>query len=119
MAKVMVADDDVVIVKLVRRLLDDMGHAVTTADNGHDALKLGMEGDFDLYILDVRMPRLDGYSLCRSITRKFPDRKVLLITGLDVSKYESMANASGAAGTIAKPFETEGFKTWVRPFLPR
>ena len=115
--KILLADDDDAIVKLVRRLMESLGHEVVTAQNGMDALKLGMDGCFDLCILDVKMPRLDGYSLCRSITRKFPSCKVILITGLDVNKYEAMAKASGASGTIAKPFDALQFKTWIESFL--
>ena len=118
MGRILVADDEEDVTRLIRRVLEGMGHQVVLAANGMDTLKLGMSETFDLYVFDVRMPRLDGYSLCRSITQKFPGRKVILITGLDVQKYEAMAKVSGAATTIAKPFDAEQFKKAVQPFLP-
>lgn len=118
MGKVLVADDEEEVVRLIRRMLEGFGHKVTVAANGLDALKLGMSGGFDLCVFDVRMPRLDGYSLCRSITRKFPSAKVVLITGLDIQRYETMAAASGCAATIAKPFDGTQFMKAIAPFLP-
>ena len=118
MAKILLADDDEDVIRLIRRILEGLGHQVVSTTNGLETLKLGMNDDFDLYIFDVRMPRLDGYSLCRSITRKFPARNVVLITGLDTQKYEPMAKASGATITIAKPFDADKFKKAIQPFLP-
>jgi CheY-like chemotaxis protein len=119
MGRVLVADDDAIIRRLVQRVLEGMGHEVTVAENGMDTLKLAMGEEFDLYILDVRMPRLDGYSLCRSITQKYPARKVILITGLDIAKYEPMSKASGATLTIGKPFDIARLQKAVAPFLPQ
>lgn len=118
MGRILLADDDEDIVSLLQRALTGAGHEVVTAKDGQEALKLGMNETFDLYIFDVRMPRLDGYSLSLSITKKFPDKKVLLITGLDTSKYEPMAKASGAAGVISKPIDIPQFQKLVKAHLP-
>ncbi len=118
MARILVADDDEAVVRLVQRILGGLGHVVASTTNGMEALKRGMNEDFDLYILDVRMPHLDGYSLCRSLRQKFPSRSVVLITGLDTSKYAPMAKASGATATIGKPFDAVQFQKAIAPFLP-
>lgn len=117
MGRILIADDEDTVVKLMRRALEGAGHEVVVAVDGQEALKMAMSQDFNLYILDVRMPRLDGYSLSLSITKKFPGRKVLLITGLDTQKYESMARASGAATTLAKPFDAAQFMAQVQRLL--
>lgn len=119
MGRILIADDEEDILKLMRRALMGAGHEVVTARDGQEALKLGMSEDFDLYIFDVRMPRLDGYSLSLSITKRHPGKKVLLVTGLDTSKYESMAKASGAAATIPKPVEILDFLKLVEVHLPK
>lgn len=118
MGRILVADDEEDVLLLLKRALAGAGHEVVTARDGQEALKLGMAQDFDLYIFDVRMPRLDGYSLSLSITKKYPGRKVLLVTGLDTSKYGPMAKASGAHGTIVKPVDLIEFTKQVKALLP-
>ena len=118
MARVLVADDEDGVLKLIRATLESAGHEVVTAVDGHEALKTGLARDFDLYILDVKMPHLDGYSLSLSITKRFPSRKVVLVTGLDTQKYEVMIKACGASGTIPKPFDSAEFMKQISKFLP-
>jgi CheY-like chemotaxis protein len=118
MGRILVADDDEVVVKLMRRVLEAAGHEVVSVADGHEALKLALSRDFDLYILDVRMPRLDGYSLSLSITKKFPERKVVLVTGLEARKFEPMAKISGASAIIPKPFDPLEFLNQIKSFLP-
>jgi DNA-binding response OmpR family regulator len=117
MARILVADDMEDILKLVRRVLEAAGHTVVTAMNGHEALKLGLSQDFDLYIFDVKMPQLDGYSLSLSITKRFPGRKVVIVTGLDSEKYAVMLKACGASGTISKPFDGPEFMKQIGKFI--
>ena len=118
MARVLVADDEEAILSLVRRVLEQAGHEVVTVSDGHEALKRALKEDFDLYVLDVRMPHLDGYSLSNSITKRFPHRKIVLITALDRVKYEAMINLSGATATISKPFDGTQFLGEIKKFLP-
>jgi DNA-binding response OmpR family regulator len=117
MAKILVADDEAPILELLRRRLESAGHAVVTVADGQQALKLVQSDDFDLYVLDVKMPRLDGYSLAHSIKKRFPERKVVLITALDTQKYEVMTNACGADMTISKPFDGDEFMRQIAGFI--
>ena len=119
MGRILVADDEDVIVKLLRRCLEGAGHEVVATSDGNEALKAVLNQDFDLYVLDVRMPRLDGYSLCNSIKKKFPDRPVVLVTVLPPQKFEAMAKASGASAIIPKPFDAPEFMARIEQFLPK
>jgi two-component system alkaline phosphatase synthesis response regulator PhoP len=118
MARILLADDNLEIAKMMRDALEDGGHEVRCVHDGCQALKIAMNEDFDFYVLDVRMPMLDGYSLTLSIKRKFPGRRVLLVTGLDPKKYEVMANAAGADATLQKPFAMPDMIDLVNGLLP-
>ncbi|MBI4396590.1 MAG: response regulator [Elusimicrobia bacterium] len=118
MARILVADDEETVLSLIRRVLEGAGHQVVTAADGNEALKLALSKTFDFYIIDVKMPLLDGFSLARAITKRFPARKVVLITALDRPKYEILGNISGAAAIIAKPFDGPQFMSQIAPFLP-
>lgn len=119
MGRILVADDEDVVVTLIRRSLEKEGHEVFSTSDGHEALKAALNQEFDLYVFDVRMPRLDGYSLCNSIRTKFPGRPVVLVTALPQEKYSAMAQAAGASATIAKPFDGPEFMGRIAPFLPK
>jgi signal transduction histidine kinase/ActR/RegA family two-component response regulator len=65
--RVLLAEDNLVNQRLALRLLEKMGHAVTLVDNGIDALERGMHGEFDLILMDVQMPALDGLAAARQL----------------------------------------------------
>jgi CheY-like chemotaxis protein len=119
MGRILIADDEEVVVKFLRRCLEGAGHEVVATSDGLEALKAALTQDFDLYVLDVRMPRLDGYSLCNSITKKFPGRPVVLVTALAPQKFEAMARTSGASAIIPKPFDAPEFMRRIEQFLPK
>jgi CheY-like chemotaxis protein len=118
MAKIFVADDEETIVRMVRRVLESAGHEVKTVSNGLEAIKLAAAEDFDLYLIDVRMPRLDGYSLSNSITKQFPERKVVLITGVEKESYELMVKTCRASAVLEKPFDGPQLLEKIKEFLP-
>lgn len=117
MARILVADDEEVILALIQRVLKTAGHEVVTAIDGEEALKLAISQTFDLYIVDVRMPRLDGYTFSKDMTTRFPGRKVILMSGQDSEKNEAMMKASGAVCCIAKPFEGPQFLSEIAKFI--
>jgi CheY-like chemotaxis protein len=119
MGRILVADDEEVIVNLLKNALEGAGHDVVGTSDGLQALKMALSAEFSLYVFDVRMPRLDGYSLCNSIRKKFPGRPVVLVTGLPPEKYEAMARASGATLIISKPFDEAEFMRQVEKYLPK
>lgn len=105
MAKLLVADDDLETLELLKMGLEMGGHEVTTATDGKRALQLGQDGDFDMYILDVTMPYLDGYHVAEALSEKFPNRKILLLTSRDYEKDRVAVEACGADAHMSKPFD--------------
>lgn len=106
MARILVAEDDLEALELLKTILEMGGHAVTTACDGKEALALGESGTFDLYILDVSMPFLDGYHVAGALSEKFPERKILLLTSRDYEKDQMAVQACGADAHMSKPFDT-------------
>ena len=74
-ARILIAEDDRVLQDLVAELLAEAGYEVVTASDGDEALKLVREQAPDLVLLDVSMPRLNGYAVCREIRESGPGRR--------------------------------------------
>ena len=79
MAHILIVDDEANIRKVVREYAEFEGHQVSEASNGMEAVKLCTDNDFDLIIMDVMMPRLDGYSACKEI-RKSKNIPVIMLS---------------------------------------
>ncbi|MSP50063.1 MAG: response regulator [Alphaproteobacteria bacterium] len=107
-AQVLVVDDNVVIRSVVRKALEESGHAVTLAENGERALQAGAAGSgFDLIITDIEMPRMGGVDLVTAIRKSRPDAKILVMSGRFVGadlKGMMSAKTFGVQGSLEKPF---------------
>jgi DNA-binding NarL/FixJ family response regulator len=102
--RILIADDHAVVRGGLRLLLDkepDM-EIVAEVDNGADALARCLEGDIDLAVLDVAMPRLTGLQAVQEISRRCPTIRTLILSMHDREQYVSEALAAGASGYVAK-----------------
>jgi putative two-component system response regulator len=108
-ARVLVVDDDAQNRKLIRACLAVRGWAVTEADDGARGLSLIRDTDFDLVFLDVMMPGMNGYEVCRRIKSQDPTRAipVVLVTALDDIESRVAGIQSGADDFLTKPFHIE------------
>ena len=79
MYKILVVDDEEMIRKIVSKYASFEGHEVTEAQDGMKAIELCRNGDFDIVIIDIMMPELDGFSACREI-RKFSDVPIIMLS---------------------------------------
>ena len=78
--------------------------AVLTADNGEQAVEKLKKNTVSLIVTDLKMPRMDGFSLLQHVMENFPDIPVIVITGFSTPEMEKMARKGGAVSYIAKPF---------------
>ena len=106
---VMVVDDSPTVRKLLTIKLEKHGHRVVTASNGMDALSKISEEMPDLILLDVTMPRLDGYQLCKlvktdAVTKHIP---VVMLSGNDGFFDKMRGRMAGSVAYLTKPFEPE------------
>jgi DNA-binding response OmpR family regulator len=105
--RILAADDDHDLLELLRMVLSRRGYDVLTAENGKDALQIALTEKFDLILLDVMMPFIDGYHLTHEIINKLGPQAppVLIMTGRDTKRERAVALMSGAHDIIQKPFE--------------
>ena len=106
-ATVLVAEDNPLNFELVRDLLDARGHRVEWARDGEEALSLALTGRFDLLLLDLHMPRLDGLEVIRGIRAAPPERplKVIALTADAMAGVRDDLFAAGVDGYLAKPLD--------------
>lgn len=106
MARILVAEDERDIRELIGFTLRHHGHEVLTASNGEDALAIALRERPDLVLLDIRMPRLTGYEVCRRL-RAEPTTQHIPVAFLSAKGQDSEVQAgmdAGATDYILKPF---------------
>ncbi|EXX89471.1 transcriptional regulator [Paenibacillus darwinianus] len=117
--KILVVDDDEKITSLLRRSLAFEGYEVTTAANGLEGLKAMLAADPDLVVLDVMMPHVDGWEVCRRIREGGSAVPVLMLTAKDEIKDRVKGLDTGADDYLVKPFALEELLARVRALLRR
>lgn len=105
--RILIADDDAELARLISHDLTRHGFEVSVAETGTEALRLGRAERWDLVLLDVMMPEIDGYHIAEELTKHLGDKcpKIIIITCRDVSKEQGVALMSGATAAIQKPIE--------------
>ena len=118
MAKILVVDDEAVLVKGIRFNLQQEGYQVETGSDGEQAVELAREGSFDVVILDLMMPKIDGLQACMRI-REFSDVPIIMLTAKGEDSDKLMGFACGADDYVTKPFNILELKARVRALLRR
>lgn len=118
---VLVADDDPHIVELVAFRLERAGYDVIPATDGQEALSLLTEHQPDLAVLDVMMPRLNGYDITRELrqSERTRDIPVILLTGCAQEADVQLGFEAGADDYLRKPFSPEELRARVQAILGR
>ncbi len=108
---IMVVDDSVSIRQVVSRLMEDQGWKVLTAKDGIDALERLSESRPDLIVLDIEMPRMNGYEFLGALKARsgFEEIPVVMLTSRTATKHRDKAKALGAKGFIVKPYNDDEF----------
>ncbi|MDP8211540.1 MAG: response regulator, partial [Candidatus Stygibacter australis] len=114
MKRVLIVDDDKNIRDLLEEFLRDEGYLTTSAVDGEDALDKLEYQKFDLYVLDICMPRMDGMQLMKEIKRRHPFAVIIITTGFSTLENAVRAIREGAFHYIAKPIMADEFLDVVR-----
>ncbi|MFI5184741.1 MAG: PleD family two-component system response regulator [Vicinamibacteria bacterium] len=117
--RILVVDDDENILNLEKTILEQKGFDVTGAAGGVEALKLLAEQVFDLVLLDVMMPEVDGFTVCRKIKEdpRLKDIPVIFLTARGGGEALAEGFESGAVMYINKPFTANKLLTIVNTML--
>ncbi|BAY24171.1 multi-component transcriptional regulator, winged helix family protein [Calothrix sp. NIES-2100] len=117
--KILVVEDDELLAEVLREILTNQNYAVEVANDGKAGRDLIETYDYDLILLDVVLPKLDGISLCRHIRSRGLQMPVLLLTGCDSSHEKAIGLDAGADDYVVKPFDQEELVARVRALLRR
>jgi len=112
MASILVIDDDRAVLATIKILLERAAHAVEAVDNSRTGLQLIERRSFDLLIVDIFMPGMDGFETMRQVHQSRPDMPVVVISGQQFSlasehapDFLHMATRLGAVSSLQKPFK--------------
>jgi two-component system alkaline phosphatase synthesis response regulator PhoP len=118
MSKVLVVDDDPGIVKLVRGYLEQVGYEVAVAYDGKKAMQIARNERPDLVILDLMLPEMDGWDVCRAL-RKESDVPIIMLTARVEESDKLIGLELGADDYVTKPFSPRELVARVRSVLRR
>lgn len=121
MTKILVAEDSITDAKYIESILEDKGYSIVFAKDGEEAERLIQNERFDIILLDVVMPKKNGFQLCREIKRneKTKDIPVILITSKKEEADKFWGKMQGADEYITKPFEPIDLLLVVRKCLKK
>ncbi|NJP08244.1 MAG: PAS domain S-box protein [Leptolyngbyaceae cyanobacterium RU_5_1] len=117
--KILVVEDDPMVAKTVELLLSSYSYAVDIAGDGEVGLQMADAFEYDLVLLDVLLPQLDGISLCQQLRRKGFQHPILLLTGQGGGHQKAIALNAGADDYVVKPFDAEELIARVQALLRR
>lgn len=119
-APILVIDDDRNTVVLLKAVLERAGHSVVAADGGARGLELLRERDYDAILLDLAMPRPDGFEVLNTLEQEKPSLlpRILVVTAVTAQQWSEL-DISRLGGLIQKPFDLRGLLTAVRGCVER
>ena len=101
---ILVVEDERRLAQVVRKVLEEEGHTVDVATDGEEGLAMAMDSSHDVIVLDVLLPGIDGFEVCRRLRAGRVDTPVLLLTALDAVEDRVRGLDAGADDYLPKPF---------------
>jgi DNA-binding response OmpR family regulator len=117
--RLLIADDDPDISDLLESYFRKAGYDVTVTVNGKEALQKAQEARYDLVLLDVMMPYIDGYHVASEISSFYGNDcpKIIIMTSRDTASEKGIAMLSGASEVVQKPFTLEELEGKIKAAL--
>ena len=118
MYKILVADDEQKIREVIKEYAEYEGHSVSEAVDGMQAVEMAKEQDFDIIIMDVMMPRLDGFSACKEL-RKFMNTPILMLSARTEEYDKLFGFEMGVDDYVVKPFSPKEVLARINAIIKR
>ena len=118
MAKILVVDDEIKIREIIKEYAEFEGYEVDQAEDGMQAVEMVKNQDFDIIIMDVMMPKLDGYSACKEI-RKIKQIPVIMLSARGEEYDKLFGFEIGVDDYVVKPFSPKELMARIRAVLNR
>ena len=121
MTKILIVDDDITITELMKALVKTEGHEPTTVNDSLQAMEIARSVNPDLITLDLMMPGLTGFELCKLLhdDPSFANTPIVIVSAKDDSESKEQAKQAGATDYLTKPFGLEEFINKIRPFVTK
>jgi len=116
--KILIIEDEITIQSVLKELLTNAGYSVSVADDGVAGIQAFLNESYDLVLLDVMMPKLDGYAVCKRM-RETSDTPIIMLTALDDEQAQIKAFEMKADDYITKPFSLKLVLMHVEAVLRR
>jgi DNA-binding response OmpR family regulator len=117
--RVLIVEDDDSVARFLTQATRESGYSPVTACDGVDALSLARGSEFDLILLDIMIPKIDGFEVCRRLRASSVTTPILIITARDALEDKVMGLDSGADDYIVKPFQVAELLARMRALLRR
>ncbi len=117
--RILVVEDEHKLAGVLKRGLEELGYAVDTAYDGEDGLGLAEAAPYDLIVLDVMLPKMDGYAVCQQLRAQRRNVPILMLTARDAVDDRVAGLDSGADDYLVKPFAFRELVARVRALLRR
>jgi len=117
--RLLIVDDDKQIRELLAFDIAQSGYIVDTALDGEEGLKKALENNYDLILLDVMMPKMNGYDVCKNIRLTKPDTPIIMLTAKGTIEDKTQGFNLGADDYLIKPFEIQEVLLRIRALLRR
>lgn len=118
-ARILVVDDEEIVIRSCLRILGESGHEVEAVQSGGDALRKVEESRYDVMILDIMMPKMDGLEVLQRVKETHPDIDVIMVTGLSQIETAVRCMKLGAFDYLPKPFDPDELRLVVERALER
>ena len=116
---ILVVDDDAIVIKSCKRILEAEGFEVSTVPSADKALEVIKNSDFDILLIDVKMPGRDGMYLMREIKKNWPEIPTIVMSGYPTPETVTEMLRLGATLFIPKPFKPDELIKSVRQVLKK
>lgn len=117
--RVLLIEDDVTIARLLKEGLEDESYAVDIARDGSEGYRTAAADDYDVIILDIMLPEMNGYEVCRSLRNDGSKTPILMLTARDAERDIVEGLDTGADDYLAKPFSFDVLLARIRALLRR
>lgn len=117
--RILIVEDEEKLASSLKKILESESYAVDTAPDGELGLDMALSEDYDLIILDLGLPKMDGVAVCRELRAEGVDKPVLMLTARDSIKDKTGGLDTGADDYLVKPFVLEELLARIRSLLRR
>jgi len=117
--RVLLIEDDVTIARLLKEGLEDESYAVDVANDGSEGYRTAVADDYDVIILDIMLPEMNGYEVCRALRNDGNKTPILMLTARDAERDIVEGLDTGADDYLAKPFSFDVLLARIRVLLRR